>query len=122
MDKKGDITHILGNVSHSQVTSSTSLNTVSAIHLLEPLTIDHVDLTLGVQFPLPSRQQLSSPVLGTGMVECRKDLVGNSSSDVRNKEESVSKGRRCQLIVLGERSLVDVEALRTRVDDHDIRD
>ena len=82
-------------------------------------------MTLLVQLSLPPVKhlnELASALLGALSVERGEDLLSNTSSDVRNEEECISEGRGSELIVLRERSSIDIEALRARVRDHDVGD
>ena len=91
------------------------------VHVLQPRSVHHVDLAPRVSFRVKPTAKRAA-LVRAGVVERGEDLLRDGERDVGDIEEDVSEGGRGELVVLGEGPRVDVEALRARVGDHDVRD
>lgn len=113
-------THVGRNVSQRRITRRTSLNGIPlARHVPNPLTINMLHLSPSVH--LTPALQLP-PLVCASMIQRGQDLVRDACSDVGDVQECVCEWRRSELVVLRERAGEDVEALRARVGEDDIRD
>ena len=92
------------------------------VHILEPRAVHHIDVAPRVRLRVEAPSGQRAALVHPGVVERGQDLLRDGQGDVRDVEERVREGRRGELVVLRERPRVDVEALRARVRDHDVRD
>jgi hypothetical protein len=71
---------------------------------------------------LATRERLATVVMRTCAVEAGEDAVGDFERYVGDEEELGSEGRDCKLVITGEGTFVEVEALRAGIEDDEIGD
>lgn len=110
-------TYVTGNISKGQIPCSPLLYArISFVHLLDPLPVPLVDIATLVH--LLFYREVSLPVIRARGVQGRQHLLGHAERDFRNVEECIIERRGGKLVVPGEGTGVDVEALGARVGYH----